>query len=150
MWLAVGLPRHPHHSAARSFWLEGANALVFCRVTALGLVRLLTNPLVTGGEDFSVARSWEAYDAFRALPEVGLLDEPGECEELLAEWARSGRFTKRHWTDAYLAAFAVSGGLRLVSFDAGFARFPGLQFLHLSSPDPSSRPAPPPPPAAGA
>jgi predicted nucleic acid-binding protein len=35
------------------------------------------------------------------------------------------------WTDAYLAAFAITSGSRLVSFDADFARFPGLHFLHL-------------------
>lgn len=106
--------------------------MAFCRVTALGLTRLLTNPLVTDGEAFTVARSWKAYESFRALPEVGMLEEPGDCETLLAEWARAEVFTPKLWTDAYLAAFAVSGGLRLVSFDTGFARFPGLHFLHLS------------------
>ncbi len=35
------------------------------------------------------------------------------------------------WTDAYLAAFAVSGGLRMVSCDGVFHRFPGLEFLNL-------------------
>jgi predicted nucleic acid-binding protein len=38
------------------------------------------------------------------------------------------------WTDAYLAAFARSAGLRLVTFDRGFARFSGLEVLLLASP----------------
>ena len=36
------------------------------------------------------------------------------------------------WTDAYLAAFAQSAGLRLVSFDRGFGRFLGLEKLVLA------------------
>jgi predicted nucleic acid-binding protein len=35
------------------------------------------------------------------------------------------------WTDAYLAAFAMASGSRLVTFDAHFHRYPGLEFLHL-------------------
>ena len=44
-----------------------------------------------------------------------------------------GQATLPHhlWTDAYLASFAIACGCRLVSFDADFVRFPGLNFLHL-------------------
>ena len=36
------------------------------------------------------------------------------------------------WTDAYLAAFAKCAELRLVTFDKGFTRFPGLDALILA------------------
>ena len=39
--------------------------------------------------------------------------------------------TSKNSTDAYLAAFALSAGLRLVTFDQGFALFPGLDLLLL-------------------
>ena len=39
------------------------------------------------------------------------------------------------WPDAYLAALAQTANLRLVSFDADFARFTGLQWLHLTPGD---------------
>ena len=42
-------------------------------------------------------------------------------------------FPNRLWTDAYLAAFAITTGCRLVSFDADFQRFPALLLLHLNS-----------------
>ena len=42
------------------------------------------------------------------------------------------RVTK-HLTDAYLAAFAVCAGLRLVTFDKDFERFEGLRLLRLST-----------------
>ena len=37
------------------------------------------------------------------------------------------------WTDAYLAAFALSSGCRLAPFDADFSRVPQLDFLHLQT-----------------
>ncbi len=42
----------------------------------------------------------------------------------------------RLWTDAYLAAFALAGGYRLVSFDRDFLRFRpyGLNLLLLEPP----------------
>jgi hypothetical protein len=30
------------------------------------------------------------------------------------------------WTDAYLAAFAMDAGLRLITFDSGIGRWQGL------------------------
>ncbi|WVN41054.1 hypothetical protein AOB54_05970 [beta proteobacterium MWH-UniP1] len=37
----------------------------------------------------------------------------------------------KYLTDAYLAAFAVCSGLRLVTFDKDFERFEGLSLLRL-------------------
>lgn len=37
------------------------------------------------------------------------------------------------WPEAYLVTFASATNLRLVSFDRDFARFPGLNWLHLST-----------------
>jgi uncharacterized protein len=37
----------------------------------------------------------------------------------------------RLWTDAYLAAFAIFSGARLVTFDMDFKRFPNLEMLLL-------------------
>ena len=54
---------------------------------------------------------------------------PGD--EDLAALVREG-FSPRLWTDAYLAAFALAGGHRLVTFDQDFLRFPGLEVLRLS------------------
>jgi predicted nucleic acid-binding protein len=34
--------------------------------------------------------------------------------------------------DAYLAAFAITGGLELITFDKGFSKFGGLRYAVLS------------------
>jgi uncharacterized protein len=133
VWLALSVADHAHHSAARRYWYkESAGHLAFCRVTALGLLRLLTNDHVMGGAPLSTARAWEAYLAFRRLPEVVLASDPEGSEAVLAPWLTKERFPARLLTDAYLAAFAHAGGFRLVSFDEDFARFDGVEILRLS------------------
>jgi uncharacterized protein len=134
VWLAASVADHAHHERARRYWYEeAADQLAFCRVTALGLLRLSTNATVMNGQPLTVAQAWEAYGAFRRLPEVLLLDEPEECEAWLERWVLGNRLTPRKWTDAYLAAFAKAGGMRLVSFDGDFIRFDGLDLLRLKS-----------------
>jgi hypothetical protein len=39
VWLALGLPDHPHHNRALAYWNNAAGQrVVFCRITALGMV----------------------------------------------------------------------------------------------------------------
>lgn len=132
VWLALAVADHAHHQRARSYWYEEAGErLAFCRVTSLGFLRLATNTTVMSGKPFTVSEAWQAYGAFRRLPEVSLTDEPEGCEAWLESWALGERPTHRHWTDAYLASFARAGGLRLVSFDRDFTHFEGLSLLRL-------------------
>jgi predicted nucleic acid-binding protein len=49
-----------------------------------------------------------------------------KLEHRLAAFIAADAVTPGLWTDAYLAAFALSAGLRMVSFDSDFGRFAGL------------------------
>lgn len=132
VWLALSVADHIHHARARHYWYEEASdRLAFCRVTALGFLRLLTNAAAMDGQPLTVPQAWRAYGDFRRLPEVVLTAEPEGCETWLEQWALGGRPAPRQWTDAYLAGFAKTGGLRFVSFDGDFARFDGLDLLRL-------------------
>jgi toxin-antitoxin system PIN domain toxin len=132
VWLAFSMADHEHYQRARRYWYdESADRLAFCRVTALGFLRLSTNAAAMSGQPLTVPQAWEAYQAFRRLPEVLLADEPEDCETWLGDWAQGNRPTSRQWTDAYLAAFARAGGFRIVSFDGDFTRFEGLDLLRL-------------------
>ncbi|APD10494.1 MULTISPECIES: TA system VapC family ribonuclease toxin [Thermus] len=123
VWFALLVPEHPFHSQALRYWEEAEDpALV--RVTALGLLRLLTNPTAMDGKPLTVAEAWRVYRELRVASGVPLREEPPELEKVL-EGFLSG-VTPRLWTDAYLAAFALAGGYRLVSFDRDFLRFPGV------------------------
>jgi toxin-antitoxin system PIN domain toxin len=132
VWFALGFPDHPRHACAVRYWQEeAAPRQAFCRVTNLGLVRLYTNRTAMLEAPMTVPEAWTAYQKLRAAPGVQWADEPPECDALLGRWAVSGDFTPRLWTDAYLAAFTVAAGFRLVSMDGDFDRFKGLDFLHL-------------------
>lgn len=65
VWLATLVESHPHHAAARRWWREDVLAdgrrPVFCRVTQLGLLRLLTNEQVMGPNRRSLAAAWRDY-----------------------------------------------------------------------------------------
>jgi len=49
VWLALASSDHKHHSRALQYWEEQASQRVlFCTVTALGLVRLVMQPKLMG------------------------------------------------------------------------------------------------------
>ena len=132
VWLALTAPHHPHHQRAQQYWnTEARDQVAFCRVSALGYLRLCTNGAVMAGHPLTMAQAWQSYAALRRLPEVLLMPEPDTCETQLAGWISASVFQSKHWTDAYLAAFGAAGNARLVSFDWDFTRFPGLELLHL-------------------
>lgn len=132
VWLALSASEHPFHQRARAYWQQSARErLAFCRVTMLGFLRLVGNATVMGGQPLSAHEGWSAYRAWRGLDAIAFAQEPGGCDALLAAWADHGLITPRLWTDAYLAAFAVTGAYRLVSFDRDFERFERLDWLRL-------------------
>jgi len=132
VWLALAVQEHPHHTAARRYWADGAAAkLHFCRVTMLELVRLLTQRRLMGPAALDATAALAHYERFAALPEVGLAAEPADTSAALRRYVGAG-LPARLITDAYLAAFAAAGGFRLVTFDRDFERFEGLHLLRLS------------------
>ena len=134
VWLPLSAPDHVHHARARQYWdVESADTLAFCRVTALALLRLLTNPRVLGDAVLDGAVAWEALETWLATPRVTYLPESAGLDQVLGGWASEIDIRGGHWTDAYLAAFAVSSGSRLVTFDTDFGRFGGLPLLHLAA-----------------
>jgi len=133
VWLPLSAPEHVHYPRARRYWdEESASELAFCRVTALALLRHLTNARILGDAALDGRAAWRALEAWLALPHITLLAEPPGLGELLAQWAGKHDLRAGQWTDAYLAAFAVASGCRLVAFDGDFHRYQGLEFLHLT------------------
>jgi len=134
VWLPLSAPDHAHYLRARRYWDdEAASELAFCRVTALALLRLLTNPRIFGEAALDGGTAWRALETWLALPQITLLGEPAGLDELLGQWAGQLDLRAGKWTDAYLAAFAAASDCRLVAFDSDFHRYPGVEFLHLRS-----------------
>ncbi len=76
----------------------------------------------------------EALESLEADERIVLLHEPEGLDAMLKMLVTTCAATPNPWTDAYLAAFARVAGLKLVSFDRGFSKFAGLDFLLLTPP----------------
>lgn len=132
VWVALSVPKHPHHLRASYYWQNEASARVaFNSHTMLGLVRVVSNAAVFGGQQLTVDAAWQLYRAWRKDQAVMFAVEPSRCNAVLDGMVVSGLVQRRTWSDAYLASFAEAGGLRLVSFDSDFSLFPNLSWLQL-------------------
>jgi toxin-antitoxin system PIN domain toxin len=132
VWLAAVWGRHVHYPVA-SEWVNGqADDLVFCRVTRLGLLRLLSNPAIMGGDAVDRSQAWRLFDQLRSDERVMWAEEP---DGLDAVWrAISARDDKSHrlWTDDYLAAFAQASDLALATLDRKLpGRYPSVRVESL-------------------
>lgn len=122
------------HAAQAAAWLEGArdvDRILLCRVAQMGVLRLLTHRQVMQDEVLSPQEAWTHWDSLGTDPRFGWVDEPPRLE---GGWRRvTGDLPPGHRveTDSYLAAFALAGGHRLVTFDRGFRRFAGLDCVVL-------------------
>ena len=136
IWLATIADAHPHHEAARRWWsdelLPSGGKVSFCRVTQLGLLRLLTNEAVMGNERQSVPEARATYRQLVAQPPVVHLEEPPGLEAEMHELCRGRRSSKNFWTDAYLAAFARASAVPFATFDRGFRKFSGVDVMLVS------------------
>jgi toxin-antitoxin system PIN domain toxin len=128
VWLALTWRNHAFHEMAREWFYASEAPCCFCRVTQMGLLRLMTNRKILAEEVLTQEQAWGAYRRLLGDPQIVFLEEPGGLD---VRWqtlsSRSSPSTKR-WTDDYLAAFAMTAELRLVTFDRGFSTYEGLQF----------------------
>lgn len=133
VWLAAVWERHMHHSVAAAWFDNQTDELVFCRVTQMGLLRLLSNPAIMGDDAVDRSWAWRIFDQLWADERVLWADEPDAMD---AVWrAISARDEKSHklWTDDYLAAFAQASDMTLTTLDRKLpGRYPSVrvELLH--------------------
>ena len=124
VWIALTIERHVHHTRATK-WFEsigGSGRLFFCRMTQLGLLRLLTLEAVMGQKEvMAQAEAWKTYDRWLQDERIGFLDEPVEVEPAFRALTQSGQAAPKDWADSYLAAFAMAAQLTMVTFDQDFS-----------------------------
>jgi hypothetical protein len=123
VWIALTYEGHVHHVAARNWFgaLGSSSRLFFCRFTQLGFLRLLTAEAVMGRTDvLTQEQAWEAFDRWLQDDRVGFLEEPAGLDTPFRELTRSRSSSTKDWADSYLAAFALTSQLTLVTFDRAF------------------------------
>ena len=124
VWVALAHEIHPHHKAAIrwSIRLGTSSPIYFCRVTQLGLLRILTNRSAMGPDVLTQSEGWRAYDRFLQNPTIDMLEEPPNLNVLFRRYTTRDEVSTQQWADGYLAAFAEGYGLRLVTFDKALAK----------------------------
>ena len=139
VWLALSVEHHVHQRVAGE-WFETiaeADSVHFCRSTQQSLLRLLTTRSVLapyGASPLSGEQAWDTFERLTADSRLGVhLHESPGVEALWRKFTSRAFASPKLWMDAYLAAFAVAGGLTFVTTDVGFRQFAGLDVLVLSS-----------------
>ena len=132
VWLALVLSEHQHHRAAAG-WLatiDEPGVVCFCRATQQSLLRLLTTAAVMrlyGNPPLTNRQAWQLYEHLLTDDRMVLqADEPTRLETRWKTLSARDTASPKTWIDTYLASFALAGGYTLVTTDAAFAEFAGL------------------------
>ena len=136
VWLAAVFKKHDFHGIARKALEQSSatNPAVFCRSTQQSFLRLASTRALLKTYDadgMSNRDAIVAYEQLQAQPHVTMREEPTGLQALWLQLAGLDTASPKVWMDAYLAAFAIRGKLRLVTLDQDFKNFVS-QGLHLS------------------
>src|SRR6266478_5435559 len=109
VWLSLLVRQHQHHRIATK-WYEAleASEAGLCRFVQLGLIRLLGNRTVMGGDAVSAARAWSLIEELSEDERVEFVSEPPDIGTFLPSLLRYAVPTGKLVSNAYLAAFAMS------------------------------------------
>jgi toxin-antitoxin system PIN domain toxin len=125
VWVALTYDRHIHHRSARTWFeaLPSSTRLFFCRITQLGLLRLLSAAAVMGPDRaMSQQDAWSTYDRWLEDERIDFLDEPNGLDAQFRALTQSPHASPKEWADSYLAAFALASRLTVVTFDRAFQK----------------------------
>lgn len=128
VWIAALFPTHPFHPLAQRALQQAtpAEPAVFCRATQQSFLRSASTPTLLkayGADGMTNRDALVALDALQALPQVCAREEAPGVFALWRGLAVAETASPKVWMDAYLAAFAITGGLRLITLDGDFRRF---------------------------
>ena len=130
--LPLLVPAHIHHARVRQ-WFDGLDAGEFalCRFVQLAALRLLCNRAVMGDRAISGSAAVGIVSELLEDERVNFMHEPKGLDQVLPGLFRHAAPTSQLAADVYLAAFAISGEMRLVTIDRGFRQFRGLDLVLL-------------------
>ncbi len=127
--------RQSHHKHAKE-WMEGRTERAevgITRSTQVAVLRLLNNPAVMGVDVCDGRAAWAVMDELFEDRRMVLLADPPDLDQRLREFTMKIKYSPKVWSDAFLAAFALAAGRRLVTFDQGFRAYRGLDVEVLGS-----------------
>jgi uncharacterized protein len=128
---------HVAHQVAQGWWEEQPDGTVgTCLLTRLAVLRLLTNRVAMNGMPVTPDQALRAWGQLRDDPRsLHIEAEPVAHETRFVALVSGRESTPNLWTDAWLAALALSLDCEIATFDRGFKSFRGLKLRLLTAPD---------------
>ncbi len=120
MWLALSWANHMHSEAAWAwFSRQEDNRFYFCRLTQLGLLRLLATSAVMGKDVRTIGEAWKVFDRWLEDSRVGIRPEPFDLDVAFRAATRpfSRLSSPKALGDCYLRAVSQVTDATLVTFD---------------------------------
>lgn len=128
VWLSLSWGSHPHSATAWT-WFRSLKheELLYCRLTQIGLLRLLTTKAVMGDDCLTVKKAWGVYDRWLRAPGVEFRREPAEVDDLFRQaTARLPQSSSpKALGDCYLLAMSEASNAILVTLDRGLSQIAG-------------------------
>ena len=128
---------HAVHEVAMEWWQAQADGTVgTCLLTRLAVLRLLSNRVAMNGDPVKPKEALVAWQRLADDPRSIRIDsEPANHEHRFASLVTGREPTPNLWTDAWLAALALSLDYEMTTFDRGFRSFRGLRVTLLTAGD---------------
>jgi toxin-antitoxin system PIN domain toxin len=128
VWVALAFDAHPAHRRAMEVFVIASDTrpACFCRSTEQSFLRLASTPAILrayGMSDMTNDDALRTLDGFMRHPAVAYRDEPQGISSLWPRMAKRTTASPRVWMDAYLAAFAITARLTMVTSDNDFTAF---------------------------
>ena len=125
VFLALAVEQHVHHPIVASWF--GAFAEIdtayFCHATKISFLRLLTQKIAPDFVPLTNREAWAALDALMTDDAMGYLSDHHGLDSVWRELANGDAASPKLWMDAYLAAFAITEGMKMVTLDKDFQKF---------------------------
>lgn len=125
LWMAMTWGQHRHHLEARNWMNSNQDSqFLFCRLTMLGFLRLLTNEAIMGEDTLRVSEALGLYDSWMEDPRVEFAPELRGTEALFrhAMAGFSHQSATKAIADSYLVAVAESYGSTVATFDKALVK----------------------------
>lgn len=118
VWMALLWEGHIHHKRAEQwFQLAADEQFFFCRITQLTTLRLLTTVSVMGSDVRTMSQAWTLWETIESDARISFLSEPDGLDAEFRAQSNFSSHSPKVWGDAYLLAFAIVAGIKLVTFD---------------------------------
>lgn len=128
-----GTERHEEYFEWLLTAIDGPAPFALSELAMSGFVRIVTHPRIFDRPS-SLDEAFAFLEAMRRRPNAVTLRPGPRHWDIFQECCHQGRVRGSLVADAYHAALAIETGSTWVTTDAGFARFPALDWRHpLSS-----------------